>query len=75
MARISSSVSLSYRQPALIYLGISLVVLVISLFLPFRMPRSPVPISTPVVLARMQVIGAAVLVLILIALGLSQKRV
>jgi hypothetical protein len=58
------------RRPAPIYLGISLIVLVISLFLPFRMPRPPVPISTPVVLASMHVLGAAVLVPILIALGL-----
>ena len=61
------------RRPAPVYLGISLVVLVISLFLPFRMPRPPVPISTPVVLASMHVIGAAVLVPILIALGLPPK--
>ena len=58
------------RRPAPVYLGISLVVLVISLFLPFRMPRPPVPVSTPVVLAGMHVIGAALLVPILIALGL-----
>jgi len=61
------------RRPAPVYLGISLVVLVISLFLPFRMPRPPVPISTPVVLASMHVIGAALLVPILIALGLPPK--
>ena len=61
------------RRPAPIYLGIVLVVLVISLFLPFRMPRPPVPISTPVVLASMHVIGAAVLVPILIAVGLPVK--
>jgi hypothetical protein len=61
------------RRPAPVYLGISLVVLVISLFLPFRMPRPSVPISTPVVLASMHVIGAALLVPILIAVGLPVK--
>jgi hypothetical protein len=61
------------RRPAPVYLGISLVVLVISLFLPFRMPRPPVPVSTPVVLASMHVIGAALLVPILIAVGLPVK--
>ena len=61
------------RRPAPIFLGISLVVLVISLFLPFRMPRPPVPISTPVVLASMHVIGAALLVPILIVVGLPAK--
>lgn len=61
------------RRPAPVYLGISLVVLVISLFLPFRMPRPPVPVSTPIVLASMHVIGAALLVPILIAVGLPVK--
>ena len=61
------------RRPAPIYLGICLVVLVFSLYLPFRMPRPPVPISTPLVLASMHVIGAAVLVPILIAVGLPVK--
>jgi hypothetical protein len=62
------------RRPAPVFLGISLMVLVISLFLPFRVPRPPVPISTPLVLASMHVIGAALLVPILIAIGLPVQR-
>ncbi len=61
------------RRPAQVYLAISLVVLIFSLFLPFRMPRPPVPMSTPVVLASMHVFGAAVLVPILIVVGLPSK--
>jgi hypothetical protein len=61
------------RRPAQVYLAISLVVLIFSLFLPFRMPRPPVPMSTPVVLASMHVLGAAVLVPILIVVGLPSK--
>jgi len=61
------------RKPAQVYLAISLVVLVVSLFLPFMMPRPPVPISTPIVLASMHVLGAAVLVSILIIMGLTPK--
>jgi hypothetical protein len=61
-------------RPAQIYLVISLVVLVISLFLPFRMPSPPIPISTPVVLASMHVLGAVVLVPILIFVGLPSKE-
>lgn len=67
---IVSNISL---RPAQVYLAISLVVLVISLFLPFMIPRPPVPISTPIVLASMHVLGAAVLVPILIAMGLPSK--
>lgn len=61
------------RRPAQVYLAITLVVLIISLFLPFMMPTPPVPISTPVVLASMHVLGAAVLLPILIALGLPPR--
>lgn len=63
------------RRPAQVYLAITLVVLIISLFLPFMMPTPPVPISTPVVLASMHVLGAAVLLPILIALGLPKGQV
>ncbi len=61
------------RRPAQVYLAITLVVLIISLILPFMMPTPPVPISTPVVLASMHVLGAAVLLPILIALGLPPR--
>lgn len=61
-------------RPAQVFAGICLVVLTLSLFLPFMMPTPPVPMSTPVVLASMHVLGAVVLVPILIALGLPPKR-
>jgi len=62
------------RRPAQIYLGICLAVLIISLFLPFMMPTPPVPISTPIVLASMHVLGAAVLVPIIIKIGLPLRQ-
>jgi len=62
------------RRPAQIYLGICLAVLIISLFLPFMMPTPPVPISTPIILASMHVLGAAVLVPIIIKIGLPVKE-
>ena len=61
------------RRPAQVYLAISLVVLILSLFLPLMIPTPPVPMSTKLVLASMHVLGAAVLVPILIALGLPSK--
>ena len=61
------------RRPAQVYLVICLIVLILSLFLPFMMPTPPVPISTPIVLASMHVLGAAVLVPILIAVGLPSR--
>ena len=63
------------RRPAPVYVGICLIVLIISLFLPFRMPSPPIPRSTPVVLASMHVLGAAVLVPIIIRIGLPIKEV
>ena len=60
-------------RPAQVYLAISLVVLILSLFLPFMMPTPPVPMSTKLVLASMHVLGAAVLLPILIAFGLPSK--
>ena len=67
---IVSSVS---RRPAQLYFVICLVVLILSLFLPFMMPMPPIPISTPIVLASMHVLGAVVLVPILIVIGLPSK--
>jgi hypothetical protein len=64
---IVSSIS---RRPAQLYFVICLVVLILSLFLPFMMPMPPIPISTPVVLASMHVLGAVVLVPILIVMGM-----
>jgi hypothetical protein len=63
------------RRPAQVYLVICMVVLIISLFMPFMIPTPPVPMSTKLVLASMHVLGAAVLVPILIAMGLPSKVV
>ena len=62
------------RRPAQVYLVITLIVLIISLFQPFMMPTPPIPLSTPVVLASMHILDAAVLVPILIGLGIPQDK-
>jgi hypothetical protein len=59
------------RRPALVFMTISFIVLVLSLFLPFFMPTPPIPISTELSLASMHIIGAAVLVPLLITIGLN----
>ena len=61
------------QQPAQVYLAICLVVLILSLFMPFMIPTPPVPMATKIVMASMHILGAAVLVPILIALGLPSK--
>jgi hypothetical protein len=48
-------------------------VLLLSLFMPLMIPTPPVPMSTKLVLASMHVLGAAVLVPILIAVGLPSE--
>jgi hypothetical protein len=58
------------RRPALIFVTISVVVLVLSLFLPFFMPTPPIPVSTELSLASMHILGAAVLVPIIVTIGL-----
>jgi hypothetical protein len=58
------------RRPAPIFVTISLVVLFLSLFLPFFMPTPPIPVSTEASLASMHIVGAAVLVPILVGIGL-----
>lgn len=61
------------QRPAQIYLAICMVVLILSLFLPFMAPTPPIPMATKIVMASMHVLGAAVLVPILIAVGLPAK--
>jgi hypothetical protein len=61
------------RRPAQVFVTICLVVLVLSLFMPLKAPTPPVPTSTKLVLASMHVVGAAVLVPILVALGFPSK--
>ena len=61
------------QRPAQVYLAICLVVLILSLFMPFMIPTPPVPMATKIVMASMHILGAAVLVPILIALGLPSK--
>jgi hypothetical protein len=60
-------------RPSMVFVGISLVVLLLSLFMPLMIPTPPVPMSTKLVLASMHVLGAAVLVPILIAVGLPSE--
>jgi len=59
-------------RPAQVYAGLSLVVMILSLFMPLMIPTPPVPMVTKLVLASMHVLGAAVLVPILISVGLPQ---
>jgi hypothetical protein len=61
------------HRPAQVFLVICMIVLIISLFMPFMIPTPPVPMSTKLVLASMNVLGAAVLVPILIAVGLPSE--
>jgi hypothetical protein len=61
-------------RPAQVYVGLCVVVLILSLFMPLMIPTPPVPMATKFVLASMHVLGAAVLVPILIALGLPPKK-
>jgi hypothetical protein len=59
-------------RPAQVYTGLSVVVMILSLFMPLMIPTPPVPMVTKLVLASMHVLGAAVLVPILITVGLPQ---
>jgi len=60
------------RKPALVFVIISVVVLILSLFLPFFIPTPPVPILTKMSLASMHILGAAVLVTTLVVIGLPR---
>ena len=59
-------------RPAQVYTGLSVVVMILSLFMPLMIPTPPVPMVTKLVLASMHVLGASVLVPILITVGLPQ---
>jgi hypothetical protein len=61
------------RRPAQVYLVICVVVLILSLFMPFMIPTPPVPMATKIVMASMHVLGAGLLVPILIVVGLPAK--
>ena len=61
-------------RPAQVYAGLSLVVMILSLFMPLMIPTPPVPMVTKLVLASMHVLGAAVLVPILIGLGIPRDK-
>jgi hypothetical protein len=66
-------VAYTARQPARVFAAISLVVLVLSCFLPLRIPTPPVPMETKLALVSMHVLGALVLVPLLIRLGLPSR--
>ena len=61
------------RRPAQVYLVICVVVLILSLFMPFMAPTPPVPMAPKIVMASMHVLGAGLLVPILIVVGLPSK--
>ena len=61
------------QRPAQVYLAICVVVLILSLFLPFEIPTPPVPMATKIVMASMHILGAGLLVPILIVVGLPAK--
>lgn len=63
------------RRPAVVFVTISSVVLFLSLFLPFFMPTPPIPILTEFSLASMHILGAAVLIPLLVAIGLPIESV
>lgn len=58
------------RHPARVFAILSFIVLVLSCFLPLRIPTPPVPMATKLALVSMHVLGALVLVPLLIRLGL-----
>lgn len=60
-------------RPQQIFIGISMIVLVLSIILPFRIPTPPVPMSTKWSLVSMHILGAAVLVPLLVVIGLPKK--
>ncbi len=61
------------RRPAQVFVLICTVVLILSLFLPLRIPP-PVPMSTKLSLLAMHILGAAVLMPLLIVLGLPSNE-
>jgi hypothetical protein len=61
------------RRPALIFVTISVLVLIASLFMPLMIPTPPIPMATKLSLASMHIVGAAVLVPILVSIGLPKE--
>lgn len=62
------------RQPARLFSAISIIFLVISCFLPLRIPTPPVPMLTKLSLVSMHILGAVVLVPLLIFIGLPRNN-
>jgi len=64
-----------YRiRPLKTYIIVCLVVLVLSLLLPLKIPTPPVPISTKWSLMTMHVIGGIVVVGVLVSMNLRQRK-
>lgn len=61
------------RRPAVVFVGISAVVLIISLFLPLMIPTPPIPMATKLSLAAMHIVGAGVLIPMLVVIGLPKN--
>jgi hypothetical protein len=60
-------------RPARVFAIISLIVLVVSCYLPLRIPTPPIPMATKLSLVSMHILGAAVLVPLLISIGLPRR--
>jgi hypothetical protein len=58
------------RRAASIFVGVSIVVLILSLFMPLKIPTPPIPMATKLSLAAMHIVGAAVIVPLLVVIGL-----
>ena len=58
------------NRPAPIFIGISLVILLLSFLLPLKIPTPPIPMATKWSLVSMHLLGALVLVPLLVAIGL-----
>ena len=61
------------HRPAVLFVGISTVVLILSLFMPLLIPTPPIPMATKLSLASMHIVGAAVLVPIFVYIGLPMN--
>lgn len=61
------------RRPAHVFSIISVMVLILSCFLPLKIPTPPIPMLTRLSLVSMHILGAVVLVPLIIIIGLPQK--
>ena len=67
--------TITTRSPAMLFVGISTVILILSLFMPLKIPTPPIPMATKLSLASMHIVGAAVLVPLLVVIGLPNTSI